>query len=101
MAVDQPSSAPEPVERPAAAPGGRPASALLYERLLPSLPWCVSRVRTELDAELALLDVCEALRADIALVVTEAATNVVVHAYRLDAPGPLYANARLSAARWT
>jgi anti-sigma regulatory factor (Ser/Thr protein kinase) len=83
------------VERPAATPDDQPATALLYERLLPSLPWCVSRVRTELDAALARLDVPEPLRADIALVVTEAATNVVLHAYRAGSPGPLYATARL------
>jgi anti-sigma regulatory factor (Ser/Thr protein kinase) len=90
--VDQPSTAP--------VPGGRPAAAsrapLAYERLLPSLPLCVSRVRMELDAALVLLDVAGLRRADVALVVTEAATNVVLHAYRTGAAGPLYATARLS-----
>ena len=64
--------------------------------MLPSLPWCVGRVRSELDAALARHGVRGPLREDIALVVTEAATNVVLHAYGVDAPGPLYATARLS-----
>lgn len=36
-------------------------------------------------------------RADIALVVGEATTNAVVHAYRDPAPGPLYTAATLGA----
>jgi signal transduction histidine kinase len=68
---------------------------LLYERLLLAVPASVSRIRRELDDVLARSGVTVAQRSDIAVTVTEAATNVVLHAYR-DAPGgPLYVAAAL------
>src|SRR4051794_34682571 len=62
---------------------------LVYDRLLPAFPLSVGRVRSELDQALVHLAVAPARRADIALVVTEAATNVVLHAYVDQAPGLL------------
>jgi anti-sigma regulatory factor (Ser/Thr protein kinase) len=63
---------------------------LIYERILPALPPCVGRIRRELDDALVASGVPADRRADVALVVTEAATNVVLHAYLDAAPGPLY-----------
>jgi anti-sigma regulatory factor (Ser/Thr protein kinase) len=62
---------------------------LVYDRLLPAIPVSVGRIRAELDQALDDLDVTAARRADIALAVTEATTNVVLHAYVGTAPGPL------------
>ncbi|HWT24449.1 MAG TPA: ATP-binding protein [Solirubrobacteraceae bacterium] len=67
----------------------RSADLCIYEAVLPAVPICVGRVRRELDAALAGLDVDEDRRGDIALVVTEATTNVVLHAYG-DREGPMY-----------
>jgi anti-sigma regulatory factor (Ser/Thr protein kinase) len=71
--------------------GGRDegSEVLVYDRLLPAVPVSVGRIRAELDQALDELDVTAARRADIALVVTEATTNVVLHAYVDRAPGPL------------
>jgi anti-sigma regulatory factor (Ser/Thr protein kinase) len=66
---------------------------LLYERLLPALPMTVSQIRHELVAVLSRDGLTR--RDDIELVVGEAATNVVVHAYEKDSPGPIYASATL------
>ena len=66
---------------------------LFYERMLPALPGCVSRMRHELTAALALHQVVADRRQDMELVFTEAANNVVVHAYRWHGAGPLYAAA--------
>jgi serine/threonine-protein kinase RsbW len=68
---------------------------LLYERLLPAVPASVSRIRRELDDVLARSGVADAERSDIAVTVTEAATNVVLHAYPDAPPGTLYAAAAL------
>jgi anti-sigma regulatory factor (Ser/Thr protein kinase) len=70
---------------------------LIYERVLPALASSVPRIRHELVETLALHDLAPDRRADIALVVSEAAANAVLHAYRDTAPGPLYAAATLGA----
>jgi len=70
---------------------------LIYERVLPAIASSVGRIRRELAETLARHNLAAERRADIALVVSEAATNAVLHAYRDDAPGPLYAAASLRA----
>jgi anti-sigma regulatory factor (Ser/Thr protein kinase) len=67
---------------------------LVYERLLPALPGSIARMGSELAEALARHHLVARRRDDILLVVTEAATNAVCHAY-LDSPGPLYVAARL------
>jgi serine/threonine-protein kinase RsbW/stage II sporulation protein AB (anti-sigma F factor) len=71
------------------------AGLLVYERIAPAVPGSVGRVRGELGDVLARLHVGRDRRADIALVVSEAATNVVMHAYVERTCGPLYAAATL------
>src|SRR4051812_11326446 len=68
----------------------REAALLVYEAILPALPLCVGQIRRELDEALAGLDVSATRRRDIALAVTEAATNTVLHAYAGQRPGPIY-----------
>jgi serine/threonine-protein kinase RsbW/stage II sporulation protein AB (anti-sigma F factor) len=68
---------------------------LIYERVLPALAASVARIRRELIETLARHDLAADRHPDIAVVVTEAASNAVVHAYRDSAPGPLYAAATL------
>jgi anti-sigma regulatory factor (Ser/Thr protein kinase) len=75
--------------------GGHP-ERLVYERVLPAVPPAVGRLRHELDAALVALEVPRVRRHDVALVVTEAAANVVVHAYAETTPGLLYALACLA-----
>jgi serine/threonine-protein kinase RsbW len=75
--------------------GGHP-ERLVYERALPAVAPAVSRMRHELDAALAALEVSRRRRHDVALVLTEAAANVVVHAYADKAPGLLYALASVA-----
>ena len=70
-------------------------AVLLYERLLPAVSACVGRIRHELDGVLAESGVDAARRSDIAVTVTEATTNVVLHAYPDVPGGPLYAAAAL------
>jgi anti-sigma regulatory factor (Ser/Thr protein kinase) len=78
-------------------PGAEPAlagpalgeGASLYERTLPAVIPSIGLIREELDAVLAAAGVALPGREDVALAVTEATTNVVVHAYRGEAPGPL------------
>jgi serine/threonine-protein kinase RsbW len=69
---------------------------LVYERALPAVPLAVGRMRHELDAALVGLDVPHVRRHDVALVLTEAAANVVVHAYADTTPGLLYTLVALS-----
>jgi anti-sigma regulatory factor (Ser/Thr protein kinase) len=69
---------------------------LVYERALPAVPIAVGRMRHELDAALVGLDVPHVRRHDVALVLTEAAANVVVHAYAGTTPGLLYTLVALS-----
>jgi serine/threonine-protein kinase RsbW len=66
--------------------GGHP-ERLVYERALPAVPVAVRRMRHEADAALVALDVPRVRRHDVALVLSEAAANVVVHAYADAAPG--------------
>jgi serine/threonine-protein kinase RsbW len=69
--------------------GGQP-QRLVYERALPAVPIAVGRMRHEVDAALGRLDVPRVRRHDVALVLSEAAANVVVHAYADTTPGLLY-----------
>jgi anti-sigma regulatory factor (Ser/Thr protein kinase) len=77
------------------ASGGQ-SERLVYERALPAVPLAVGRMRHELDAALVRLDVPHVRRHDVALVLTEAAANVVVHAYAGTTPGLLYTLVALS-----
>jgi anti-sigma regulatory factor (Ser/Thr protein kinase) len=87
----------------AASPGGDPEArsgppdpgVLIYERLLPAIPESVGRVRRELLVALARHQLAPARASDIGLLVSEAATNAVLHAYRQAPPGPLYVSAIL------
>ena len=74
----------------------RSASLLVYEAIVPAVPLSVGPIRRELDDALIALEVASERRADIALAVTEAATNVVLHAYGCLVSGPLYVAATLS-----
>ena len=69
---------------------------LVYERALPAVPVAVGWIRRELDGVLDGLGVTRARRHDVSLVLTEAAANVVVHAYQGPGPGLLYTMALLS-----
>jgi serine/threonine-protein kinase RsbW len=73
-----------------------PSERLVYERALPAVPVSVSWMRRELDAVLEGLGVATARRHDVSLVLTEAAANVVVHAYHAGRPGLLYTLALLT-----
>jgi anti-sigma regulatory factor (Ser/Thr protein kinase) len=77
--------------------GGHP-ERLVYERALPAVPLAVGRMRHELDAALQRLGVPRVRRHDVSLVLTEAAANVVVHAYADASPGLLYTLASISGA---
>jgi anti-sigma regulatory factor (Ser/Thr protein kinase) len=77
-------------------PSGGEPERLVYERALPAVPLAVGRMRHELDAALDGLAVSQVRRHDVALVLTEAAANVVVHAYAGASPGLLYTVAALS-----
>jgi serine/threonine-protein kinase RsbW len=68
---------------------------LIYERVLPALAGSVTRIRSELMQTLVLHELAADRRADIALVVSEATTNAVLHAYGDAPPGPLYVAATL------
>ena len=64
---------------------------LLYQRTMPALPECVSLVRRELSGQLGAARVSRVT--DIELVVSEAWTNAVLHAYVHRFPGPVEARA--------
>ena len=64
---------------------------LIYERVLPAVADSVARIRRELIETLARQGLATDRHDDIAVVVSEAATNTVLHAYRDPPPGPLYA----------
>ena len=68
---------------------------LIYERLLPAIPQSVGRIRHELLGALARHRLAPAHADDIGLLVSEAATNAVLHAYRHAPLGPLYVSAVL------
>src|SRR5262245_39806613 len=74
---------------------------LIYERVLPALAGSATQIRRELMQTLAQHDCAADRRADIALVVSEAATNAVLHAYGETTPGPLYVAATLGGASLT
>jgi anti-sigma regulatory factor (Ser/Thr protein kinase) len=63
---------------------------VIYERLLPAVLSSVPRIRSELGAVLEFCALDAGRRSDIGLFVTEAAANVVRHAY-LGGTGALYA----------
>jgi anti-sigma regulatory factor (Ser/Thr protein kinase) len=65
------------------------APAVIYDRTRRALPGAVGAVRRGLDAALASVGVTADRRAAIALLVSEAATNAVLHAYRGVRPGPV------------
>src|SRR5690348_15753063 len=67
----------------------------VHERLLPAVPGSIARTCSDLAEALARQGLAAGRRDDIRLVVTEAATNAVWHAYRDSDPGPLYVVARL------
>jgi anti-sigma regulatory factor (Ser/Thr protein kinase) len=69
---------------------------LVYERALPAAPDSVVMVRHELDAALRRAEVDATRRDEIARVMTEAATNVVLHAYPPFAPGLLFIDAAIT-----
>ena len=68
---------------------------LIYERVLPALAGSAARIRRELTETLARHNLAADRHADIATVVSEAANNAILHAYRDQAPGPLYTAAAL------
>jgi hypothetical protein len=59
---------------------------LIYERVLPALAGSAARIRRELIETLARHNLATDRRADIAAVVSEAANNAILHAYRDPAP---------------
>lgn len=74
---------------------------VIYERLLPALAASVDQIRHELAEVLSDHGVAAERRGDIALAVSEAATNAVVHAYRDADPGPLLVAAALTGSELT
>jgi serine/threonine-protein kinase RsbW/stage II sporulation protein AB (anti-sigma F factor) len=78
---------------------GTSSERLVYERILPAVPASIGRIRRGFDETLSGLGVDGTLRTDIALAVTEAVTNAVLHAYLDARPGPLYVAAGLSGRR--
>ena len=71
-------------------------SAVIYECVLPAVARSVSRVRHELDDALIAAGVAGARRPDIGIVMSEAATNVVLHAYPALLPGLLFVDAAVA-----
>ena len=69
---------------------------LVDECVLPARAVSVGRIRAELAVALERERVAANRRTDIALFVSEACTNVMVHAYVGTSPGPLYAAATLA-----
>lgn len=72
---------------------------VIYVRLLPAVPASIACLRHELDDALRGIDMPQPRRQDIALVVTEAATNATLHAYDDARPGPIYTSAALTRVR--
>jgi serine/threonine-protein kinase RsbW len=69
---------------------------LVYERAVPAAPVNVGLVRRELNSALEKEDVEAVRRDDIMLVLSEAAGNVVLHAYRPLPPGLLFVDAAIT-----
>jgi anti-sigma regulatory factor (Ser/Thr protein kinase) len=63
---------------------------LVCEEVAPAVPESVGRLRRALDRSLTVLGTAPMRRADVALLVSEAATDAVAHAYGGAEPGPLY-----------
>ena len=78
-----------------ALPVRRDLDHVVYERLLPAVPENVSRLRRGVQAVLARHRLAADRASDIGLVVSEAATNAVLHAYRDGPAGPLYVSATI------
>jgi anti-sigma regulatory factor (Ser/Thr protein kinase) len=70
--------------------------SLVYERAVPAAPANVGLVRRELDSALEREQVESVRRSDIVLVLGEAASNVVLHAYRPLPPGLLFVDAAIT-----
>jgi anti-sigma regulatory factor (Ser/Thr protein kinase) len=66
-------------------------TVLIYERFVPAVPLSVPLVRHDMDGLLEHWRLLVERRGDALLAVSEAATNVVLHAYEDGRPGPLYA----------
>jgi anti-sigma regulatory factor (Ser/Thr protein kinase) len=62
---------------------------LVYHRCLTALPGNVARLRRELDMRLAGAGMPADRRAEVALVLSEAVTNAVLHAYHGADAGPV------------
>jgi anti-sigma regulatory factor (Ser/Thr protein kinase) len=75
--------------RPPAALSEPYSPVVIYDRTRRALPPAVPVARRELDAALATVRVTADRRAAIALLVSEATTNAVLHAYREVRPGPV------------
>jgi anti-sigma regulatory factor (Ser/Thr protein kinase) len=69
---------------------------LIYERALPAAPVNVGLLRRELDSALERERIEALRRTDIMLVLSEAAGNVVLHAYRPLPPGLLFVDAAIT-----
>jgi serine/threonine-protein kinase RsbW len=69
---------------------------LVYERAVPAAPVSVGVVRRELASALEKEQVESVRRNDIMLVLSEAASNVVLHAYRPLPPGLLFVDAAIT-----
>ena len=102
MSGSQPTSSPDGPRAPAQAAAdtipsspGHARAVVIYARLLPAVPATISCLRRELDDALRRLGMTERTRHDIALVVSEAATNATLHAYEPERPGPIYTRASL------
>jgi anti-sigma regulatory factor (Ser/Thr protein kinase) len=76
--------------------GASTIETLVYERAVPATPASVALVRNELDGALERAEVEPERRYDIALVMSEAASNAVLHAYTPDVPGLLFVDAALT-----
>jgi serine/threonine-protein kinase RsbW/stage II sporulation protein AB (anti-sigma F factor) len=72
------------------------SEVLVYECILPAVPASTRRIRRGLDETLRMLGVDGGRRSDIALALTEAVTNAVLHAYLDNRPGPVYVAAGVS-----
>jgi serine/threonine-protein kinase RsbW len=76
---------------------GPSIESLVYERALPATPGGVALVRNELARALERAEIEAERRYEIALVMSEAASNAVLHAYPPLQPGLLFVDAALTA----
>jgi serine/threonine-protein kinase RsbW/stage II sporulation protein AB (anti-sigma F factor) len=75
------------------------SEVLVYECIVPAVPASIRRIRCGLDEALRMLGVDGGRRTDIALALTEAVSNAVLHAYLDSRPGPVYVAAGVSERR--